>query len=151
MPFTNRGLLRVLDCALRGAAPANLHVALVTATTAPSPTTNTLGDLQEIAAGNGYTAGGVTIARDAVDWDVLTEDDGAGRAFAQMKNVVLTASGGPIPASGGAARSVVLLGPHATPASREVWAYWTEGAGFTIPSGQSLTIIDYELALEQPA
>lgn len=149
--WTNRGLLRVLDMVRGTYDPANFFVAAVTSAVTPSATTNTLGELTEIAAGNGYTAGGVSVARNAVDFDVLTEDDGNGRAALQVKNLAITASGGAIPASGNAGRSLVLLGPHATPSSREVLAYWTEDANFSVIDGQTLTIADLELRLKQPA
>lgn len=149
--WTNRGLLRVLDMIRGTYDPANFFVAVVTSAVAPSAATNTLGDLTEIAAGNGYTAGGISIARDNVDFDVLTEDDANGRALLQLKDVLITASGGAIPASGSAGRSLVLLGPHATPASREVLAYWTEDANFSVIAGQTLTIANLELRLKQPA
>ena len=56
---------------------------------------------QKIAAGNGYTANGISVARNTTDWDVLTQDDTNDRALVQLKNIVWTASGGPIPSSGG--------------------------------------------------
>ena len=95
--WTNRGKYRSLEDRFRAvAAPANYYVALVTVANVPDPDTNVLSDLTEIAAGNGYVAGGYQLTPGVVDFDVLTEDDVNDRAFIQIKDVVWTAVGGPI-------------------------------------------------------
>jgi hypothetical protein len=144
---TNRGKARELNSFYRGQnTPGGFYLALVTAAASPSVDTNLWSDLSasEIAAGNGYTAGGQAISRTTTDWDVLTEDDTADRALVQLKNIVWTASGGPIPASGAGARYAVLMDDNATPANREVLIVWDLGADRTISSGQTLTLIDSE-------
>jgi hypothetical protein len=144
---TNRGKKRELDVMYRGQnTPGGFYLALVTAAASPTVDTNLWSDLSanEIAAGNGYTAGGLAISRNTTDWDVLTEDDTADRALVQLKNIAWTASGGPIPASGAGARYAVLLDDNATPANREVLIVWDLGADRTVSSGQTLTLVDSE-------
>lgn len=93
--WTNKGKWRDLGMAWRGATPpTNLYVALVTSAVAPTQDTNTLGELTQIAVGNGYATGGYQLARNATDFDVLTEDDVNDRGLIQIKDVVWTASGG---------------------------------------------------------
>jgi hypothetical protein len=144
---TNRGKRRELEAFYRGQnVPGGFYLALARAAAAPTVDTNTWGEIsaEEIAAGNGYTAGGVAVARTVTDWDVLTEDDANDRALVQLKNIVWTAGGGPIPASGAGARYAVLLDDHATPASREVLIVWDLGADRTVSAGQTLTMQDME-------
>jgi hypothetical protein len=144
---TNRGKRRELDVVYRGQnVPGGFYVALVTAAASPTVDTNLWSDLSanEIAAGNGYTAGGQAVARSTSGFDVLTEDDAADRALVQAANVVWTASGGSIPASGSGARWAVLLDDNGTPANREVLLVWDLGSDRTVSSGQTLTLVDAE-------
>src|SRR3989304_4018994 len=97
--WTNKGKYRTLSWALRGATrPTNFYLALVTSAVAPNQDINTLSQLTEITAGNGYTTGGYSLVPGATDFDVLTEDDTNDRGLLQIKDVVWTASGGSIPA-----------------------------------------------------
>ena len=76
--WTNKGFYSVFDVWFRGAtAPTNLFVALCTSATAPTADTNTLSDLTQIAAGNGYTTGGFSLDRNTTDFDSNVENDGA--------------------------------------------------------------------------
>lgn len=144
--WTNRGKKVVFDSFFRaGTTPTNLYVALVTSASAPGPDTNTLSDLTEIANGNGYTTGGYQLSRNNTDFDGLTENDTDDRAELLIKDVVWTASGGPLPASGGGARYAVLLDDNATVGSRQVLAYWDLTSDRVISSGQTLTLQNLEL------
>lgn len=144
--WTNKGKFRVLDWVFRAtAAPTNFFVFLATSTTTPTADTNIKSDLTEIAAGNGYTAGGISLAKNATDFDVLTEDDTNDRGLIQIKDLVWTAAGGPIPASGLGARWAIFTDDNVTLASREVIAYWDLGADRTISAGQTLTLQNLEL------
>ena len=72
---TNKGKLRELESRYRAvAAPTNYFLAFVTNATAPTADTNTLGDLTEIAAGNGYTAGGFSLTPGTTDFDTVLLD-----------------------------------------------------------------------------
>ena len=150
--WTNRGRLRELEMAFRneynGSTPAAspFYVALITSASTPDADTNLFSELTEITAGNGYVTGGTNIARSAVGFDVLTEDDGNDLAFIQLLNVQFTASGGTIPASGGAARYSILTDDNATIASREVLAFWDLTSGRSIGNGANLNLNDLELA-----
>lgn len=143
---TNKGKYEFMLWALRNTgAPTNLHVALVTSAVAPTADINTLSELTEIAAGNGYTTGGYSLNRNATDVDVATEDDTNDLSKFQFKDVVWTASGGSIPASGSGARYAVLLDDNATVGSRKVLAWWDLGADRSATVGQNITLQDLEL------
>ena len=148
--WTNKGKAAILDAYFRNAgAPTNFYVALVTSATAPTQDTDTLGDLTEIAAGNGYTSGGISLTKNSTDFDVLNEDDTNDRGDIQIKDLVWTASGGNIPASGDGARYAVLLDDNGTVASREVLAYWDLASDRTVSDGQSLTLTNPELRIQE--
>jgi hypothetical protein len=145
--FTNRGKYRTLEATFRG--DDTFYVALVTSADAPGPDTNTLGDLTQIATGNGYADGGYELTGNGTDFDTLTEDDSNDRGLIQIKDVAWTASGGAIPASGGGARYAVLTDDNATVASREVLAYWDLSSDRSVSSGDTLTLQDLELRINE--
>lgn len=144
--ITRRGMFRISEIIFQGAtAPANFFIGLVTAATAPTTLTVTLSQLTEIAQGAGYSSGGYSIARNSTDWVSVTEsgDD----AITQMRDFDAVASGGALPLSGADAAYIVLLGPHATPASREVWAWWSLKGDRHVSDGQSMTFDDVKAIL----
>lgn len=148
--FTNKGKFRILDIVFRnGTEPTNLYVALVTSAVAPTADTNTLSQLTEIAAGNGYTSGGYQLARNGTDFDTLTENDTDDRGELQIKDVAWTAAGGNLPASGNGARYAVLTDDNGTVGSREVWAWWDLASDRTVSDGQTLTLQNCELRLTE--
>jgi hypothetical protein len=148
--FTNKGKMRLLEWALRGGTiPANFYVALFTAATAPTADINTKSELTEIASGNGYTTGGILVDNNTTDFDVLTEDDGNDRGFIQIKDLVWTASGGALPASGAGARYACLTDANATQGSREILFYWDLGADYSVSSGQTLTLQNLEIRINE--
>lgn len=141
--FTNKGKYRMLECYFRDVAnPTALYAALVTDT--PDADDNTFADLTEIAAGNGYTAGGMSLTPGATDFDVIAEDDANDRATLQIKDLVWTASGGPIPSSGSGALYLIITDNNATQADREILAFFSLGSARTVSDGQSLTIQNAE-------
>ncbi len=144
--WTNKGAFQAFGMVFRnGTEPTAFFLGLVTSAVAPTADTNTFSELTEIAAGNGYTSGGISIARDATDFDVLTEDDTNDRAFVQIKDTVWTASGGSLPGSGSGARYAVLLDDNVTVGSREVYAYFDLVSDRSVSVGQSLTLQNCEL------
>jgi hypothetical protein len=148
--WTNKGKMSILDAYFRNnGAPTNFYVALVTSATAPDADTNLMSDLTEIAAGNGYTSGGYQLTRNATDFDTLTEDDNNDRGLVQIKDVVWTASGGSIPGSGDGARYAVLTDDNVTVASREIYAYWDLSSDRQVSDGQTLTLQDLELRINE--
>ena len=146
--WTNKGKYKVLGWALRGETlEASFYLALTS--DAPVADTNTLSDLTEITAGNGYTEGGQAVALDSTDFDTWTEDDTNDRGLVQLKDFSWTANGGSIPSADTAPRYVVLLDDHATPGSREVYHYWDMGAAITTVDGTSLILQDLEIRINE--
>jgi hypothetical protein len=145
---TNKGAYYLADQFFRNAAePTNLYVALVTSATAPTVDTNTLSQLTEIAAGNGYTSGGYSLTRNSTDFDSLVENDTDDRAELQLKDVIWTATGGSLPSSGNGARYAVLTDDNGTIGSRLVLAAWDLVSDRSLTVGQSLTLQNCELRL----
>ena len=152
--FTNRGKLRVLEMTFRneyagGSLPSNLYVALCTSATAPTADINTLSELTEITAGNGYTTGGYQLSFGATDFDSQGEDDGSDYSYIQVKDVVWVASGGELPSAGDGARYAVLTDDNGTVGDREVLTYWDLSSDRTVSDGQSLTLQNCELRLTE--
>ncbi len=145
--FTNKGKALLLNATFKNTgAPTAFYVALVTSATAPDADTNVMSDLTEIAAGNGYTSGGIQVTRDATGFDSgATEDDANDRGTIQIKDLVWTASGGSIPGSGNGARYAVLTDDDGTVNNREIFAYWDLSSDRSITDGNTLTLSDCEL------
>lgn len=144
--WTNKGKAHVLGIVFRNVSEkTNYYVALVTSATAPDADTNTLSQLTEIANGNGYTTGGYQLTPNSTDFDTLTEDDTANSGIVQIKDIVWTASGGSIPASGSGARYAVLIDDNVTVGSREVYAWWDLTSDRTVSTGQTITLQNLEL------
>ena len=148
--WTNKGKFSALDAYMRNAgAPANFNIALFTSATTPTADTNLVSGLTQIATGNGYADGGQAVNRNATDFDVLTEDDTNDRGLVQIKDIVWTATGGPIPASGGGARWAALTDANVTVASREVYFYWDLVSDRSVSDGQTLTLQDCEIRINE--
>lgn len=146
MPVTNRGAYRILQAFFRNASvPTNLYAALITSAAAPTVDTNTFADVTEVTAGNGYTAGGISLSRNATDFDVLTEDDTNDRALIQIRDLVWTASGGTLPASGSGARYAILTDDNGTQSSRDILNSWDLSSDRSVSSGQTLTLQNCEI------
>lgn len=115
---------------------------------APGVDSDTLSELSEIAAGNGYTSGGIALTRDATGFPTLTEDDTNDRADVVAANGVYTASGGPIPASGAGIAYEVITDDNATVGNREVLQVsdlnaisgQPAGTEHSVSAGQSFTV-----------
>lgn len=148
--WTNRIKFNTLGWVYRAVAfPTNFYIALVTSAVAPVADTNTKSELTEIANGNGYVTGGVSLTRNSTDFDVLTEDDGNDRGLVQLKDIVWTASGGPIPASGNGARYAIITDDNVTQGSREVYTYFDLSSDRTVSSGQTLTLQNCEIRIDE--
>lgn len=148
--WTNKGKFQMLGRIYRAVAlPTNYYVALFTSAVAPVADTNTKGELTEIAAGNGYTAGGISLTAGATDFDVITEDDTNDRGLIQIKDLVWTASGGPIPSSGNGARYAAFTDDNVTQGSREVYHYWDLTSDRSVSDTQTLTLQDCEIRIDE--
>jgi len=148
--MTNRGKKLLLEYATgRTARPANFYVALCTSANTPTDDTNVLGDLSQVALGNGYSDGGYQLAPGSTDFDTSGENDTSNYGYIQVKDVVWTASGGNLPASGNGARWAVLTDDNATVANRQVMAYWDLVSDRTVSVGQTLTLQNCELRITE--
>ena len=148
--WTNRGKFNALGQRYRGVAlPTNFYMALFTSAAAPTADTNLFSDLTEINAGNGYTTGGISLTKNTTDFDVLTEDDVNDRALVQIKDLVWTASGGSLPNGGSGARYACLTDDNVTVANREVEQYFDLTSDRSVSDGQTLTLVDCELRLNE--
>jgi hypothetical protein len=148
--WTNKGAWTAMNVFLGNATePTTFYVALVTSATTPDVDKNTLSEFTEIAAGSGYSTGGLALARTiaggGLDWASITEDDTDNRAEAIAESIVWTASGGSIPASGSGARWALLTDDNGTVGSRVVYAWWDLASDRTVSDGQTLTISTAEL------
>lgn len=101
--------------------------------TAPSKTNDTVwANITEIAAGNGYTAGGSSMT------SVAYSETGAGTGIFRfnMADFSWTASGGSI----GPLRYVVIYDDTPTSPADPLVGYWDYGSNITITSGNTFTI-----------
>jgi hypothetical protein len=143
--------MSILEAYFRNAgSPTTFYMALVTSATTPTADINMFSELTQITAGNGYTTGGYQLSKNATDFDVLTEDDTNDRGYIQVKDIVWTASGGGIPSAGNGARWAVLLDDTVTVASREVYAYFDLSSDRQVSEGQTLSLANTELRLDEP-
>lgn len=143
---TNRGKYNLLAL-MRGAAlPTNFYIALCSA--AVDADDDTFSDATEVAAGQGYTSGGIAITPNATDFDVLTEDDVNDRAYIRIKDITWTGSGGTLPSSGSATYAV-MTDDNASQPAREIWFYWDLGGSFSVSDGQDLTLVDLEIRINE--
>ena len=142
--FTNRGLYKMLGYYFGGdTAPSSFKLALCLAATAPNVDKNTLSELSEIAVGNGYNAGGASVARSLVGFDTLTEDDSNDLAYIQLQTVTWVATGGSLPSSGNGARYAVLVD-----SSSNIVCWWDFVTDRMVTIGQDLQVIDAQLQLK---
>jgi hypothetical protein len=117
----------------------------------PGPDTNIFSDTAgEIAAGNGYTAGGIQLSLNSTDFPGLSENDSTDLALVQIRTLSWTATGGNLPSSGNGAAFLILTDDNGTQSSREVWAWFDLGGERTVSNSQSLTASSGELRLRQP-
>jgi len=148
--WTNRGKYNSLAEKFRAAtAPTNYYMALWTSAAAPTADTNLMSDGTQIATGNGYADGGYQLARNATDFDVLTEDDANDRALIQLKDIVWTAAGGPIPSAGSGARYAVLTDDEGVVANREIENYFDLVSDRTVSDTQTLTLQNCEIRINE--
>lgn len=147
---TNRGKFLVWDIFYRNATEmTNFFMALFDQTTAPTVDTNIKSELTEIPAGNGYVVGGISLNRNSTDFDVLTEDDVNDRALIQIKDLVWTASGPTLPASGTGARWACLTDDNVTQGSRLVIDFFDLVSNRIVSDTQSFTMVDTEMRLTE--
>lgn len=96
---------------------------------APVATNTIAANLTEISAGNGYSAGGMTL-------DTVTLSETTGTAKVTIADEVLTASGGSI----GPFRYVAIYNDTATSPADALICWYDYGSSITLASGESFTI-----------
>lgn len=96
--------------------------------TAPLATNTVFADLTDIAAGNGYSAGGMTL-------DTVTLSESSGTAKVTIADEVLTASGGTI----GPFRYLDLYNDTPTSPADPLVAWWDYGSSITLNNGETFT------------
>ena len=94
---------------------------------APVATNSVFADLTEIAAGNGYTAGGATVAQSS-------SAQSSGTYKLVIADPTFTASGGNMADF----RYAVLY--NSTPAAGSLIAFWDYGATITVTNGNSFQV-----------
>lgn len=107
---------------------AHTYKAMLT-NSAPVATNTVAANLTEISAGNGYSAGGMTL-------DTVTLSEASGTAKVTIADEVLTASGGSI----GPFRYVAVYNDTATSPADALVMWYDYGSSITLASGESLTI-----------
>jgi len=95
---------------------------------APVATNTVKADLTEIAAGNGYTAGGNAITNNGTRSGATATFDGISQQW--------TASGGSI----GPFRYVVLYNDTPTSPADPLVAWWDHGVGITLNAGETFSV-----------
>ena len=146
--WTNKGKMRLLETIRGVALPTNFYAALVTSATAPDADTNTLSQLTEVSTGNGYTTGGISLTKNATDFDTIAEDDSGNHGSLKIRDLVWTASGGTLPASD-SARYAVITDDDGTVGDREIWFYFDLASDRQVSSGQTLTLADCDIRLTE--
>ena len=135
---TNRGKLHILTMAFRNTNPPDgsaFKVTLLNNSVSPNEDTNTQNDVSGGVIG---TAADVT--RDASGFNVATEDDSNDKALIQVKDVDFA----------GAltnARYAILTDANSTANDRVVYAVWDFGENKSVSAGQTLTLQDLEINL----
>lgn len=103
---------------------------LALSNTAPNAATNAvLADITQIAAGNGYSAGGYALSGQS-----YTETGGTGKLV--ITDLVITASGG----SMAGFRYLVLYNDTPTSPADPLIGYYDYGSTLTLANGESLTV-----------
>lgn len=146
---TNRGKKVIMGTYFQADAtdtPVQFKLLLVTSAVAPGPDQSVLSGLTEVASGNGYTTGGEVITRNSTGFDVITQVDASDHALIQIKDVVWTASGGAIPASGDPPRYACLMDDDATP---NLVAFFDLVSDRTVSDTQTLTLQDCEIRFNE--
>jgi hypothetical protein len=105
----------------RTSLPSKFKLALLKSTYTPNADHATFADVSahEVAAGNGYSSGGIDIEASNVGFTADAQDDTGDTGDVTMKDAVFTASGGTLPSTG-AARYAVLMDFNATQANGQL-------------------------------
>lgn len=145
--WTNKGKLDALKVLHDGTSgPTNFYVHLVTDATVPGPASTTLGTFTEVSGG-GYAA--KQLAKNTTDFPVSANGT-ANDAYIQIKDLTWTASGGNIGTTANAIRYALLTDDNGTTAAaRNVYYYWDLGSDKIVSDGDSLTLKQLQIDLNE--
>ena len=152
--ITDRGKMWMVAWAFQDSTAFDtLFIMLCEDGVTPDKDTETFATLDPIPTGNGYQSTGGIGANEGylipgTDFNTITEDDGY--AYIRFRDIVWTAAGGPIPASGDGARWAVLTDNNTTIDSREVLAWFDLTSERSVTVGNTLTLQDLEIRLVAP-
>lgn len=96
--------------------------------TAPSASNTVFANITEIAAGNGYSAGGAATT--------MTVSTASGTAKVKGSNVTISASGGTV----GPFRYAVFYNTTPTSPLKPLISWWDYGSSLTLGDGESVTV-----------
>jgi hypothetical protein len=143
---TDKGKYLMLKYSFDGeTVPTTYRLILCTDATSPTKATDSLSSLTELAAGNGYTAGGKAITASEM---TVTEVDGSVGAKVVLDDQQWDATGA-FPSSGDGARWAVLT--DGTAGSSNVLAYFDLTSDRTLVNGQFLKLTGIEIDLNEPS
>jgi hypothetical protein len=108
---------------------ASDDLAIVLTNTAPDAADSVFADLTEIAAGNGYTAGGEAVT-------VSSSGQTSGTYKLVLADLTVTASGGAI----GPFRYFVLVDTTPTSPDKPLVGWWDYGSSITLADGEAITL-----------
>lgn len=134
--WTNRGAYEVVGT-IRGETDSTGYT-LYALNGTPDADDNVFTDLTEASNYDGEQS----ISKNSTDFDTWTEDDASDVAYLQLKDIVVTASGGTCTTTASA-----LLDNNGTENSREILWYWAYGATQNIPDGSTLTLVDLQISI----
>lgn len=140
MALTNRGK-QLIGAGYFGGGTiqTNFYWILFTSAVAPTVDTAVTTGLTEIANGNGYATGGLIKAANGTNFPFV-QDDTNDRTEADPPDLVWTASGGSLPASGNGARYLGLTTGAEAAGSRQLIAYYDLGSDRSVSVSQTLTL-----------
>lgn len=131
-------------------APTTFYCALLSSASAvPTVDTNTMADVTEITAANGYTSGGVAVPRAEGGGATATEDDTNNRATFLFRDIGFTADGGAIPSTS-TVRYAVITTDEGTVANRQIIAVIDIGDWESCPDGKVLTLSGFTIRINEP-
>ena len=143
---TDKGKYLMLKYSFDGeTVPTTYQLILCTDATSPTKATDSLSSLTELAAGNGYTAGGKAITASEM---TVTEVDGSVGAKVVLDDQQWDATGA-FPSSGDGARWAVFT--DGTAGSSNVLAYFDLTSDRTLVNGQFLILTGVEIDLNEPS
>lgn len=124
------------------------YLVLLTSVTPPNDNTVTMANVSEVAAGNGYTSGGILLGFSdlTIGADVAHPETGALGNYITVAPQSWTASGGFLP-NGEAARYAALTSIGAVIANRYIYDIFAFGKAEQVPDGFPFSLPDIEFFL----